>query len=101
MIEIKKQNDSSYKFHVQTENGQVLMTSRTLISIDEVEALVELMNAENKKGLLYERKTNHEGEFLFNVKDADGQLIGSSQLYNSEAGMENGINNLKIRLAAL
>ena len=47
----------------------------------------------------FERKTNLQGRFLFNLKDDDGNLIGSSQLYDSEAGMENGINNLQNRLA--
>ena len=49
----------------------------------------------------FERKTNHSGQFLFNLKDNDGNLIGQSQFYDSEMGMENGIKNLQNRLEEL
>lgn len=33
--------------------------------------------------------------FHFNLKAGNGQIIGSSQMYASEAGMENGIDSVK------
>jgi len=48
-----------------------------------------------KENSNFERKTNHKGEFQFSLKDSDGKIIGHSQNYNSEAGMENGIKNLR------
>ncbi|MGB5667196.1 MAG: YegP family protein, partial [Maribacter sp.] len=39
--------------------------------------------------------------FLFSLKNNGGQIIGISELYSSEAGMENGIKNLKNRIASL
>ncbi|MBU3024629.1 YegP family protein [Zobellia galactanivorans] len=49
----------------------------------------------------FERKTNHDGQFLFYLKDANGQILGHSLPYGSEAGMENGIKNLINSLNAL
>jgi len=49
----------------------------------------------------FERKTNHTGQFLFNLNDDDGNLIGRSQHYDSEMGMENGIKNLQTRMEAI
>lgn len=100
MIEIK-QDGNSFGFCVQTESGQVLMTSREVSTLAELESMVDLLKSKKQTRLLFERKTNHTGDFLFNVKNSSSQLIGHSQLYNSEAGMENGINNLKIVLASL
>lgn len=34
-------------------------------------------------------------KFHFNLKAGNGQIIGSSQMYASEAGMENGIDSVK------
>jgi uncharacterized protein len=39
----------------------------------------------------YERKTSANGKDYFNLKAANGQVIGNSELYESTAGMENGI----------
>jgi len=47
-----------------------------------------------------ERKTNIDGKFLFSIKKNQG-IIGHSGLFSSEAGMENGIKNLKNHLANL
>ncbi len=46
----------------------------------------------------FERKTNHSGAFMFSLKDENGKIVGYSQCYNSEAGMENGIKNLKNKI---
>ena len=43
----------------------------------------------------FERKTAKNGKFHFNLKAGNGQIIGSSQMYASEAGMENGIESVK------
>jgi len=43
----------------------------------------------------FERTTNHGGDFQFRLKNINGELIGNSLSYSSEAGMENGIKNLR------
>nr|WP_245224787.1 YegP family protein [Pseudozobellia sp. WGM2] len=49
----------------------------------------------------FERKTNNTGQFFFNLNDDKANLIGTSQLYDSEMGMENGIKNLTNRIVLL
>ncbi len=49
----------------------------------------------------FERKTNTEGKFHFSLKDDDGRIIGHSEPYDSEAGMENGIKNLQEKIQSL
>lgn len=43
----------------------------------------------------YERKEAKNGKPYFNLKAANGQIIGSSQMYESASGMENGIESVK------
>lgn len=43
----------------------------------------------------YERKNSSNGKFHFNLKAANGQIIGTSEMYESAAGMENGIESVK------
>ena len=43
----------------------------------------------------YEKKTATNGKFHFNLKAGNHQVIGSSQLYASEASRDKGIASVK------
>jgi uncharacterized protein YegP (UPF0339 family) len=96
-----KDNDSSFRFSLQTEGGRTLLTSLPFGNKVELETTVRNLRTLKKSQHNFERKTNHEGRFLFCLKDAQGKLIGNSELYYSEAGMENGIKNLKKEISRL
>ena len=101
MIELTKENGNGFRFRITSESGHLLLNS--ILFSDEHKAknsareLPKIIAAQN----VFERKTNHEGKFLFNLKNTNGVIIGQSQLYSSEAGMENGIKNLKNRIATI
>ncbi len=99
MIEIRKVGEASYSFQVKNEVGNTILYSisfATQIAVDKT--VSELIPLIDKPGV-FERKTDYNGKFLFNLKNLNGQVIGRSQLYDSEAGMENGINNVKSSIA--
>ncbi len=101
MIEIRKLGDKGYGFNLMAENGGKLLKSVVFSSEAEVEKSLAELNTLRNRHDVFERKTNHEGKFLFNLKNQKGRLIAKSQLYSSEAGMENGIKNVKNRIASL
>ena len=101
MIEIKKYKGNGYAFTLKAEDGGSLLNSITFASEDEVKSTVARLQETKGTQNIFERRTNHEGKFLFSMKDANGQLIGRSGLYSSEAGMENGIKNVRNRLSSL
>ena len=101
MIKINKEDNNTYNFSLNTTNGNVLFYSVGFSSKEEINNVVSSLNLLDKKHYIFERRTDHDGNFLFNLKNKKGQLIGNSQLYRSEAGMENGIKNLKKRIATL
>ncbi|MFH6604090.1 DUF1508 domain-containing protein [Maribacter algicola] len=101
MIEIKKYKRNGYTFSLKAEDGANLLSSVPFSSHEEVKKTVEQLQAVQNTQHVFERKTNHEGKFLFSVKGLDGRLIGKSELYTSEAGMENGIKNVRNRIASL
>ena len=43
----------------------------------------------------YERKESTNGKPMFNLKAGNGQVIGTSELYESVAARENGIESVK------
>ena len=101
MIEIVNTPSTGHRFQIKSKSDSILLTSEAFISKTDLDtALSKLHTLQINRGN-FERKTNHQGKFLFNLKDGNGSLIGTSQLYDSEAGMENGIKNLHNRLADL
>ena len=101
MIKINKDDNNTYNFSLNTTSGNALFYSVGFSSEEEIKNVVSGLNRFDKQHYIFERKTDHNGNFLFNLKDRKGQLIGNSQLYGSEAGMENGIKNLKKSIATL
>lgn len=94
MIEVGKIDNVGYRFTVKSETGQTLLES---IPFKDKEILKTTLKAlkTTPSSKRFERKTNFEGKFLYNLTNEQGLIIGNSSLYNSEAGMENGIKNLK------
>ncbi len=101
MIEIKQQKNNTYQFRLKAAGGQTLLKSIAFNSREEIEQTVKQLAPLTNDYNIIERKTNYEGNFMFNLKDRSGKVIGNSLLYNSEAGMENGISNLKRSIRSL
>ncbi|MEM7087679.1 MAG: YegP family protein [Bacteroidota bacterium] len=94
MFELKK---SGEKFHfvLKSGNGQVILSSQMYAS--KSGAMNGIQSVQNNCGddNCFERKTAANGKFHFNIKSTNGQIIGSSQMYAAEAGMNNGIESVK------
>ena len=101
MIDIKKRGTGMFSFDLKTQGGHTLLKSVEFTNKQEAQSIVKSLNPLSENSIRFERKTDHDGMFLFNLKNSDGKMIGHSQLYNSEAGMENGIKNLNNTITSL
>ncbi len=96
MFEIfQSDKNKKFYFNLKAKNGQIILSSQAYESKaganNGISSVKENADDESK----YERKTASNGKFHFNLKSGNGQIIGSSQMYSSEAGMENGIDSVK------
>ena len=94
MFELKKSGDK-YHFVLKAANGQVIMSSQMYASKASATNGIESVKKNCDDDNCYERKTAKNGKFHFNIKSTNGQIIGSSQMYASESGMNNGIDSVK------
>jgi len=101
MIYINKGENNTFCFSVKTDEGNALLESVPFNSKEELTKTINALSPLVKKASVFERKTDHDGRFLFTLKDGSGRSIGTSRYYSSEAGMENGIRNLRNRIAAI
>ncbi|WP_299324904.1 YegP family protein [uncultured Maribacter sp.] len=95
MIKINKKEDGFYQFILKSDNGNTLLKSVSFYTENELDnTLKDIKALKNANGKFFERRTNTDGKFLVELKNSTGKIIGSSGLYSSEAGMENGILNI-------
>ena len=94
MFELKK---SGEKFHfvLKAGNGQVILSSQMYAS--KASAMNGINSVQKNCGddNCFEKKTAKNGKVHFNLKSTNGQIVGSSQMYADESGMNNGIASVK------
>ncbi|GAB1308797.1 YegP family protein [Urechidicola sp. KH5] len=96
MFEIKqKESGESFHFVLKAKNGQVILSSQSYASKAGALNGAESVKKNGTNDDLFERKIAKNGKFYFNLKATNGQIIGTSQMYSGESGMENGISSIK------
>ena len=92
---IKTQKDGQFVFRLLAGNGQEILRSEAYTTkpacLNGINSVKE--NATNDAR--YDKKESTNGKPYFNLKAENGQVIGTSELYESEAGRDNGIASVK------
>ncbi|MBK8883828.1 MAG: DUF1508 domain-containing protein [Bacteroidales bacterium] len=82
-------------FNLKATNGQVILTSLMFPSLDECNKGIEAVREFCTDDSRFERKLSTNNKNYFNLTAPDGHVLGKSELYESLAGMENGIASVK------
>jgi uncharacterized protein YegP (UPF0339 family) len=93
--EIKRAKNGEYYFNLKAANGEVILTSETYKAKASAEKGIESVKTNSLEGAHYERKGSHNGKFFFVLKAANREVIGSSEMYESEASRDKGIESVK------
>ena len=94
-FEIKKDKAGKFRFNLKAGNGQVILGSEAYNSKSACDNGIESVRKNSADDGRFERKTAKNGKAYFNLKATNGQVIGASQMYASNASMENGIASVK------
>lgn len=94
-FELSKSSDGQYRFVLKAGNAETILTSELYKARASAEAGIASVQANCANEARYERKTSSNGKAFFNLKAANSQVIGSSQLYASESSREGGIASVK------
>jgi len=94
MFELKK---SGEKFHfvLKASNGQVVLSSQMYASKASAKNGIESVKKNCGDDKCVEKKTAKNGKFHFNILSTNSQIVGSSQMYASQSGMNNGIASVR------
>jgi len=92
---ISKAKNGEFLFNLKADNGQAILTSETYTSKAACSNGIESVRKHCSDDSRYERKVSTNSKHYFNLKASNGQVIGKSEMYESQAGLENGISSIK------
>lgn len=94
-FEIYTDNSDGFRFRLVASNGQNILSSQGYKAKASCLNGVESVRKNSQDDSMFERLQSASGKDYFNIKASNGQVIGTSQMYASTAGMENGIASVK------
>jgi uncharacterized protein YegP (UPF0339 family) len=91
--ELKK--GAKFSFNLKSANHQVVLTSQSYESKAAAENGIASVQKNCGDDSCFERKESKSDQPYFVLKAANSQVIGQSQMYDSAAAMEKGIESVK------
>ncbi len=94
-FELKVAKNGKYHFNLLAGNGQIILSSEMYESKSAAENGIASVQKNAGDDARYDRRTSAKGDPYFVLKSTNGQEIGRSEMYSSDASMENGIASVK------
>lgn len=88
---ISTRSNGEFQFNLKADNGQTILSSEGYTTKAACLNGVESVKKNSQDSTNFERKVAANGKHFFNLKAGNGQVIGTSQMYESEDGMVNGL----------
>jgi len=92
---ITTRKNGEFQFNLLAGNHQVILTSEGYTAKASCLNGIESVRKNSADDARFERKESSNDKFYFNLKASNGQVIGSSQMYTTAAGRDNGIESVK------
>ena len=92
---ITKRKNGEFQFNLKATNGQVILTSEGYTTKAACLNGVESVKKNSQNDVRFDRLTAKNGKPYFNLKATNGQIIGTSEMYESEAARNNGIDSVR------
>lgn len=91
---VDKRKNGEFQFNLKASNGQVILSSEGYAAkascLNGIESVKKNATDENR----FDVSESKNGKFYFNLKATNGQIIGSSEMYESVAGCKNGMESV-------
>ena len=94
-FQLKKSKNDKFFFSLHAGNGQSILSSEMYEAKASALGGIESVKKNAPDDARYERLSGKDGSPYFVLKATNGQVIGSSEMYESEASRDNGIASVK------
>ncbi|ENU31099.1 MULTISPECIES: YegP family protein [unclassified Acinetobacter] len=94
-FEVSRASDGQYRFVLKAGNGEVILNSELYKTKASALNGIASVQKNSPDDAHYERLMSKNDKAYFNLKAANHQVIGTSQLYASEQSRDKGIDSVK------
>ena len=94
-FEIKKSTNGKFHFNLKAGNGQIILSSELYETRSACENGIESVKKNASDASRFEKRTSTKGDPFFVLKAGNGQEIGRSEMYSSDAACDNGIESVQ------
>lgn len=92
---ITTRKNGEFQFNLKADNGQVILASEGYNTKAGCTNGIESVKTNSQDDSKFEKKESINGKYFFNLKATNGQVIGTSEMYESAASRDNGIESVK------
>lgn len=93
--ELSKNDKGQFHFVLKAGNGEVILKSETYETKAAAETGITSVQKNSPPAERYDSKDAANGKYYFNLKAANHQIIGTSQMYTSSSGRDKGIESVQ------
>jgi uncharacterized protein YegP (UPF0339 family) len=93
--ELSNSSDGQFRFTLKAGNAETILTSELYTSKASAENGISSVQNNCQIDGRYEKKESSNNKYYFNLKAANHQIIGTSQMYISAASRDKGIESIK------
>ena len=90
-----KASGKQFMFNLKAANGEIILTSEHYIAKGSAITGIDSVRANSLLNERYARRKATSGDPYFVLKAANGEIIGTSETYSSNAALEKGISSVK------
>ena len=94
-FELYKDKAGEFRFRLKAGNGQIILASEGYKQRASADNGIESVRKNAPDDARYERTETKNGKARFNLKATNGQVIGTSESYESTSSRENGVESVK------
>ena len=91
---VVRETPTGIKFDLKAGNGQVILTSEVYTTKAACLNGIESVKKNSQEASRFEKLESKNDKPYFNLKATNGQVIGTSELYESVAARDNGIESV-------
>ncbi len=92
---VLKNSGAQYHFTLKAGNNEIILTSERYTTKQNALEGIASVKANSPYDGRYERKATTNGQYMFNLKAGNGQVIGTSETYSSSQARDRGIESVQ------
>ncbi|MBX3238964.1 MAG: YegP family protein [Chitinophagaceae bacterium] len=92
---ISLRKNGEFQFNLKATNGQVILVSEGYTTKANCVNGIESVRRNSQDDSKFDLKTSTNNKHYFNLKATNGQIIGTSEMYESAGSRDNGVASVK------